>query len=669
MTLKPSTARAKLLAEMGKKFKEGKFGTLTGAESAVKTIIPTGINVLDNWVLGVGGLPTGRVTEVYSAEGTGKTSLAFQVLAAAQKAGGLAIMAETEGRLQPERAMAFGCDIEEVLLDEPDSMEDLYEHLEHLLSKIPAGVGPNVIVWDSIGGTATRKELEGKMQPGDAARLLHRMKRTLPKKLLEKNCHLFLINQQTEKIGVMFGDTCFRYDTMVELADGSTRRIGQIVNGKESVLVRTFDPHTETFGVGRVTDWHKKGPTDEWVEVTTDSGKVRATPNHWVFRHNQAGTLEEVQVGNLEVGDMMVAHATAMFNDDQMAMAKAQILGDGSVRSSGKHTVELRFAHGAAQTAYAQWKESVFGELCTQPSTRDDGSYHCRVRPSADLLGVEDGPHLIEEMGLKGLAVWCMDDGTLSGSYDQWGHGKFEISVKRWDGAAKQAGADALKRLLGVRPTVQQNGYLFSGERTKALFEAVLPYWSKTMDYKVPPKYRRLIGSHEWSTQPSVRLLPVPSIVRNLEKVQAKSGQRERFDITVEGDHTYVAGGVVVHNTTTTGGSAMKFAATFRLQLTKGAQFKVGLDKVGHRVKVKAIKNSLAPEARSATIALMYEDGFDNDWTDYQHAIDRGLVPSSMKLDAKGIARARAALEQAWNGNGNQLIEEDSEAEAEPETT
>lgn len=196
------------IAGIKKKFKGASVRRMAdGATSALKEVIPLGIDPLDNWVLGCGGLPVGRAIELYAEEGAGKTSLGFAALAAAQRAGGMAVLYETERRLVPERADIFGVNRQDVVLGEPDTMEDLLGQLRQLLKLIPDGVGPNLIVWDSLAATATEKEVKGKPQPGDHARQMSQNVRVMAGMLFPKRCHLFVINQLRHKIGVLYGPT------------------------------------------------------------------------------------------------------------------------------------------------------------------------------------------------------------------------------------------------------------------------------------------------------------------------------------------------------------------------------------------------------------------------------------------------------------------------------
>jgi recombination protein RecA len=201
-----------LLTKLRKKFGGDVATTLgsDGTRAEVTEVVPMGLGPIDRYVIGIGGLPVGRITEVYSEEGVGKTSLGLAVCASAQKDGGQVIIVETETALQPERGKAFGMDLGRVILLQPDCMEDALDQMGACLDGLPNGGTPSVMLWDSVAATPTRQEMEdgliGKDAIGVRARLLSRMCRSLVALAARKRVAMVFINQTRMKIGVMFGD-------------------------------------------------------------------------------------------------------------------------------------------------------------------------------------------------------------------------------------------------------------------------------------------------------------------------------------------------------------------------------------------------------------------------------------------------------------------------------
>lgn len=167
-------------------------------------VIPTGSIALD-LALGVGGLPRGRIVEIYGPEASGKTTLALHVIAEAQKKGGQCAFVDAEHALDPERAETIGVDLDDLLLSQPDTGEQALEITETLIRSGAL----DVIVVDSVAALVPRAELEGEM--GDAvmgmqARLMSQALRKLTGAISKSKTILIFTNQMRQKIGVMFGN-------------------------------------------------------------------------------------------------------------------------------------------------------------------------------------------------------------------------------------------------------------------------------------------------------------------------------------------------------------------------------------------------------------------------------------------------------------------------------
>lgn len=208
------TDRAKrVLDAVRKEFGQGAATLLREDEvQPPAEVIPTGLEVHDHYVLGVGGLPVGRVIELFSEEGAGKTSLGHTYLGAAQRAGGVGVLMETEHAFDPTRSPVFGVQNEDLLLLQPDHLGDVLAQIEGLCKTIKTQhLGPSVLVWDSVAATPTKTEFEGGItgdggHGADRARELSRAMRILTKQVKDSRLVLVCINQVRENIGVMFGD-------------------------------------------------------------------------------------------------------------------------------------------------------------------------------------------------------------------------------------------------------------------------------------------------------------------------------------------------------------------------------------------------------------------------------------------------------------------------------
>ncbi|RPG42824.1 MAG: recombinase RecA [Gammaproteobacteria bacterium TMED112] len=225
------------LKQIESQFGKGTIMKLGTRETVEVPSIPTGSFGLDN-ALGIGGLPKGRVVEIYGPESSGKTTLTLQIIAECQKAGGSAAFIDAEHALDPEYAKALGVDIDELLLSQPDTGEQALEVTDMLVKSGSL----DVIVIDSVAALVPRAELEGDMgdsHVGLQARLMSQALRKITGSIQKSNTMVIFINQIRMKIGVMFGSpetttggNALKFYSSVRL---DIRRIGAIKDGDEVV--------------------------------------------------------------------------------------------------------------------------------------------------------------------------------------------------------------------------------------------------------------------------------------------------------------------------------------------------------------------------------------------------------------------------------------------------
>ena len=192
------------ISEIQGKFGEGSIMRLGQSKKVNVPAIPTGSLSLDI-ALGVGGVPRGRVIEIYGPESSGKTTLAQHIVANAQKAGGVAAFVDAEHALDPEYAKRIGVDINTLLISQPDTGEEALDIVEML---VKSG-GVDVVVVDSVAALTPRAEIEGEMgqqHMGLQARLMSHALRKLTSVIAKTNTPVILINQIRMQIGVFFGN-------------------------------------------------------------------------------------------------------------------------------------------------------------------------------------------------------------------------------------------------------------------------------------------------------------------------------------------------------------------------------------------------------------------------------------------------------------------------------
>ena len=192
------------VSQIEKQFGEGTIMFMGTNRSLNVEHTSTGSLMLD-MALGIGGLPKGRIIEVYGAESSGKTTLCLHAVAEAQKAGGMAAFIDVEHALDPVYAKALGVDVDNLLVSQPDTGEQALEIIETLVRSGAL----DIVVLDSVAAMATRAEIDGDM--GDAhvgvqARLMSQAMRKLTAAISKTNCVAIFINQIREKIGVLYGN-------------------------------------------------------------------------------------------------------------------------------------------------------------------------------------------------------------------------------------------------------------------------------------------------------------------------------------------------------------------------------------------------------------------------------------------------------------------------------
>lgn len=229
------------LAQIEKTYGKGAVMRLGDRPEMVVDAIPTGSLALDA-ALGIGGVPRGRIIEVYGPESSGKTTLALHILAEAQKRGGEVAFVDAEHALDPEYAAALGVDIDSMLVSQPDTGEQALEIADAL---VRSGAVDAVVV-DSVAALTPRAEIEGEM--GDSfvglqARLMSQALRKLAGSIAKTNCVVIFINQLRMKIGVMYGNpetttggNALKFYASVRL---DVRRVESIKNGSDVIGNRT----------------------------------------------------------------------------------------------------------------------------------------------------------------------------------------------------------------------------------------------------------------------------------------------------------------------------------------------------------------------------------------------------------------------------------------------
>ena len=650
----PAADRSKALdaalSQIDRAFGKGSVMRLGDDTRPPVEVIPTGSIALDV-ALGTGGLPRGRIIEVYGPESSGKTTVALHAVANAQKNGGIAAFIDAEHALDPEYAKKLGVDTDALLVSQPDTGEQALEIMDMLIRSGAL----DIIVIDSVAALVPKAEIEGEMgdsHVGLQARLMSQALRKITGALNSSGTTAIFINQLREKIGVFFG--CFNYNTRVNLADGSTEKIGEIVNNKMDVEVLSYDADAGKVVPRKIINWFDNGVTDHFLQFTVEKSggngpsQFAATENHLIS--TPAGWRE---AGEILPGDRVLSQETARLSDQQWQMVLGGLLGDGHLapNTRARHGVRYRMGHGPRQVDYLDWKASMFGNVPQTRSVRPNGAVHLDLTPLPELGELRDAVYFgdgkkhitwdyLKALTPLALAVWYMDDASFAlrskglQARTAGGSGRAEIGVESFSPGSRQRMIEYLRDTHGVESTLRTRGprnqqvLQLTTAGTVRFQEIVAPYVHPSMAYKLLERFRGMFDVTAEFLPP--RQVLVPARVLDVH-VKPETRSMHRFDIEVEGNHNYFVDGVMVHNSpeTTTGGKALKFYASVRIDVRRIETLKEGTDSVGNRTRAKVVKNKMAPPFKQAEFDIVYGVGISREGSLIDLGVEHGIVRKS----------------------------------------
>ena len=601
------------------------------------------------------GLPTGRIVELFGAEASGKSSLAYRVCGFAQKADKTAAWIDTEHSFEESLAELNGCNVDELLYS------DLYDHnhpdknffaediLDMIIALCKADI--NVIVLDSVANLIPKEVDENTADQQNMAKLARLLSAQMGKVAhyaAKHNTLVIFINQIREKVGVVYG--CFHYNSRVVLSDGSTEKIGKIVNQKLPLEVMSCNIETGEIAPKKIIGWHNNGNIkgDECffqfvVNKYGGNGRTQfgCTKNHILFNAvtkyvqkngdvidkdglnnglhlvREQLVSEEVMAKDLEIGDHIFVAQPFYLTPDQRQLVYGSILGDGSIRRvRGKDScAHLRLCHGADQKEYCKWKQEILEPWICCVDDHEGEHYSFDTIPMYELTDliyrnddyVKIPDEVINNIDALGLAIWYLDDGTYQNRNYQ-----YDPNIGRsWICCTKFQNREDMMMVFerfDLHPKLGKIGFSFNQTDTTRLHEIIAPFVPPCLDYKLNPNMRNKYSYEiEDQADKQIRYEAINAEILDIyEKPPTKT--KRKFDLTIQDFGTYIVDGAIVHNSpeTTPGGRALKFNSSVRLKMTKignadavivieDEESRDGKKVIGRYSRVNIEKNRMSP--------------------------------------------------------------------------
>ena len=308
----------------------GKGAVMRLGENAAMSVehIKTGSLMLDA-ALGIGGIPKGRIIEIYGPESSGKTTVALHCVAEAQKAGGTAAFIDVEHALDPVYASQLGVDIDSLLVSQPDSGEQALEIAEALVRSGAI----DIIVIDSVAALVTKAEIEGEMgdsHVGQLARLMSQALRKLTGALSKTNCAAIFINQLREKIGVMYGNPevttggralKFYSSVRIDVRKGDVIKEGSDVIGVHTKAKIVKNKVAPPFKMAEFDIMYGKGicHTGEIVDAGVETGVIKKSGAWFYYGETRLGqgrdNVKKLFEDNIELANEIEQKVMAILSD------------------------------------------------------------------------------------------------------------------------------------------------------------------------------------------------------------------------------------------------------------------------------------------------------------------------------------------------------------------
>lgn len=597
-----------------------------------------------------GGVPYGRIVEMYGPPSSGKTAEATDLMVRAQQAGGVAMFVDWERSFDINLAKEFGLKTERPfwIYKKPETWEEGNVHAIRAVELIrESGLippeAPILCVFDSVASAVPQSVLydsKGKKREINTHNMsdntaLARASSTSLKiiaQVAEKyNATFLYLNQQRTKIGVMFGDpTCLRSDVQVPFVDGTTATIKDVVDNKINKEVWSWNETTNEMEPKRIIGWYNNGQIEgtgkTWHHIRavcpeTRNGLVGVTvTNDHKIQIKDKGWIDADQV---VVGDQVITRSNRVFEGTALEFLKGVLGFDSCIlQLTTKRQTASLIIQDNENHDYAKWKTDMLSRHLSFTRreiliSKNKKGYRFESNFSNEMLGFKElarQPQLLfkDEWTALQLAIAIMDDGNLKESSKT-----LNLSFKRLRGdeEALDAIGDLLYKSFGLTYQIRygQGRIDFDTKATVKINELIAEFVPECMQYKLLDEYRGRFKPLVLNEPTNKSVVQYATVTEARLAGVRRSEKSAMYDITVEDNHNFLAGnshnGFLVHNCTP-GGSAFEFYASVRVALGRTKLMETNAGKkqfVGQDVSAKVVKTKLTKPFQETTMRMMFD--------------------------------------------------------------
>lgn len=601
-----------------KKYGDETIGKVTSLKDVEMTRLSSGSPFLD-WAIG-GGWPLGRTVELYGPYSSGKSLIALRTIASAQKENRACVYIDAERAFDPDFAAVLGVDLDKLILVREAEGEKVFNIIDKLLEG-----DVSIIAVDSVASLVPLFEEESPLEQQTVAlqaRLMSKALRKLTGRIGKSNTLVIFVNQIREKVG------CFQYYTRVVLEDGSTEKIGYLVNNKINSNVLTYNEKTGGVEPCPITGWFKNGTTDKFLHFRfrkpqgRGRGEFSCTPEHQVM----VGKGKYKQAKKIAVGDKILTIINDWHPSEiQKEIVTGGLLGDGYLRRVGKSKFQYRETHCKEQDNYLRWKSSYFDHKTT--GRHSGGGLYFETYLTTYFehqhIGFYSGGKKVkipEDIKLTPLilAIWYQDDGYLANKDKK----AINLCTNSFQPESIRNLRSALVEQFGIETGTKtrkakkgQIELTLGRKETKKFFEVCKQFIHPSMYYKLPNcgldmsftspdkefEIKKLISRYAYVTH---------------KYIKPKTKSMVKFDIETK-NHNYLADGAVVHNSygnpeITSGGRALGFYSSVRVEVRRGDWIQENKKKIGQVVKFRVTKSKICPAWREGYFKYLYGGTIDD---------------------------------------------------------